>query len=118
MLDVRASSPNPEGALHLYFFPDQGYARGTAFDPGLGPGVNGCLSKRTTYARESFCNGAIECVFVRFAVEKVGSQDERGRGGSSMDLLFPFLNALGKDVEQVIRPAWSEESAETRMVTS
>ena len=35
-----------------------------------------------------------------------------------MDLLFPFLNALRKDVEQVIRPARSGESVETRVVTS
>jgi predicted XRE-type DNA-binding protein len=36
----------------------------------------------------------------------------------STDLLFRFLNALGEDVEIVIRPARSGESAGTRVVTS
>jgi hypothetical protein len=38
--------------------------------------------------------------------------------GFSTDRLFRFLNALGKDVEIVIRPPKSGESAGTRVVTS
>ncbi len=38
--------------------------------------------------------------------------------GFSTDRLFRFLNALGKDVEIVIRPARSGEAADTRVVSS
>ena len=36
--------------------------------------------------------------------------------GFSTDRLFRFLNALGRDVEIVIRPAKHSDEAETRMV--
>jgi predicted XRE-type DNA-binding protein len=38
--------------------------------------------------------------------------------GFSTDRLFRFLNALGSDVEIVIRPARSGETADTRVVSS
>jgi predicted XRE-type DNA-binding protein len=38
--------------------------------------------------------------------------------GFSTDRLFRFLNALGQDVEIVIRPARSGKAADTRVVTS
>jgi predicted XRE-type DNA-binding protein len=38
--------------------------------------------------------------------------------GFSTDRLFRFLNAFGKDVDIVIRPARSGETAGTRVVTS
>ncbi len=42
---------------------------------------------------------------------------QRGRlDGFSLDRLFRFLNALGRDVEISIRPARDAEDAETRVV--
>jgi predicted XRE-type DNA-binding protein len=38
--------------------------------------------------------------------------------GFSTDRLFRFLNALGSDVEIVVRPARSGEQAETRVITA
>jgi hypothetical protein len=42
-----------------------------AVDRGLKPGVNGCLSTRTTYDQFSFSNSAIDLGLVTFAVEKM-----------------------------------------------
>jgi predicted XRE-type DNA-binding protein len=43
----------------------------------------------------------------------------RGRlDGFSLDRLFRFLNALGRDVEIVIRPARHEGEADTRVITA
>ena len=43
----------------------------------------------------------------------------RGRlDGFSIDRLFRFLNALGSDVEIVVRPARAGEVADTRVVTA
>ena len=38
--------------------------------------------------------------------------------GFSLDRLFRFLNALGRDVEIVIRPARHEGEADTRVITA
>jgi predicted XRE-type DNA-binding protein len=38
--------------------------------------------------------------------------------GFSLDRLFRFLNALGRDVEVVIRPARHEGQADTRIITA
>ena len=38
--------------------------------------------------------------------------------GFSLDRLFRFLNALGRDVEIVIRPARHEREADTRVITA
>lgn len=43
----------------------------------------------------------------------------RGRlGGFSTDRLFRFLNALGRDVEIVIRPARKDREGDTRVVSA
>jgi predicted XRE-type DNA-binding protein len=43
----------------------------------------------------------------------------RGKlGGFSIDRLFRFLNALGRDVEIVIRPARRDGEADTRVISA
>jgi hypothetical protein len=51
VLDVDVSLPIPEGAAHPYLLLDQYAPLSAAFERGLGPGVDGCLSKRTTYGQ-------------------------------------------------------------------
>jgi len=45
-------------------------AMSRALERGLKPGVDGCLSTRTTYDQFSFSNSAVNLALVRFAVEK------------------------------------------------
>jgi hypothetical protein len=41
-----------------------------ALERGLGPGVDGCLSKRTIYGQYYFLTGAVDCAFATFVLGK------------------------------------------------
>ena len=80
------------------------------------------------------CGGSVHRIFAIIAERKLAqlkasklfgidqpkiSALMRGKlDGFSTDRLFRFLNALGSDVEIVIRPARSGEEADTRVVTA
>ena len=62
--------PAAEGAAHLYLLLDKDAPCPGLLNRGLQRGVDGCLSKQTTYGHFYFFSGAMDCAFATFVLGK------------------------------------------------